>query len=81
MEDVPGIADHNASFWNKVFPIDIIFGYCMRDAKWGDGVPALNFLAERIDVREMLLILESGESVHADDSVEFGLSFTLDFWV
>ena len=72
-----GVLDNNSPLRHK-FTVDVVvFRQCVREIERQDGPPAVAFFDNGVDVGQLGPVGPARGARVADDTVEFGLGFTL----
>ena len=74
---VPNIRDQDRTGWYPATLELLLLGRRMGGGEREDGVPSQTLFQHRVDVRQRIAVGEVGETIRADDGVEFGLSSAL----
>ena len=74
---VPNVRDEDRTGWYPETLEFLLLGRRMGNGEGEDGVPSQTLFQHRVDVRQRIAVGEVGETIRADDGVEFGLSSAL----
>ena len=79
--DVPDVGHNDGALGDEVPIVHVVLLDAVGRAEWGSWAPADDLLEHRGKVWKRVAVCERGKPVVANDGVELGLTFLLDFRV
>lgn len=77
---LPHIINYSRAFWYAITHVNVILNCCVRYAKEDSRHPPQALLDAAADVRQVLVVIDSGEAITANHAIDLLLCLSLHLW-